>query len=95
VAARNKFDDTPEGKQIVLSRALRQERLNALNDYIGFAVNKLSGLAGVVGGGADLLHPTLLPQLHHPEYFLGAGLALLAGKPVLNLVNALVKAMPK
>jgi hypothetical protein len=93
VVAKPNIDDSPEGKAIILARKKRQERLDAWNDYISFGVNKVAGLGGIVGGAADLMDPTLIPQLHHPQYVLGAGLALLGGKSVIKLVDAVVKAL--
>ena len=71
----------------------RRAKLAAWNDYISFATSKLTGLAGVVCGGLDLLNPTLIPHIPHPDLVLGSGLALLTGKSMMNLLSKVVKGL--
>jgi hypothetical protein len=70
----------------------RQAKIAACNDYIGFFTSKILGLLGLVGGGLEILDPNLLPiVLTNPYWVAGAGLALLTGKNVINLIARIDK----
>jgi hypothetical protein len=71
----------------------RKERLQAWNDYTAFATSKLSGVTAVVCGGLDVVNPSLIPHISHPEMLLGAGLGLLTGKSVLSFISKIATAL--
>lgn len=84
-------EDFEAAKRALNIRQLeRRENLAAWNEYTGFIISKLCGLAAVICGGLDLIYPSLIPHIPHPEMFLGTGLAILTGK---TLVTRLAKAL--
>lgn len=84
-----------EAKNRALIKSIeRKEKLQALTDYVGFGVAKVSGLATLVTGALELFDPNILPiNLSHPESALTVGVALLAGKQVLGLIAKAAKAL--
>ena len=84
------LDGDPEVMEAVKMRRLQQERFGRWNENINFWVGKGSGLGGALVGVADLIHPTLVPSMHHPEYLVGGGLAVLAGKSIIKVIEALI-----
>lgn len=86
-------DQSKNGERDVQSAVTQaRERLAVWELYISFVFNKLVAIVCMVGGLAVLIHPTLLPQLHHPQYAIGAGVALLGSKSMLKLIGALTRA---
>lgn len=72
----------------------RQGKIGAWNDYIGFVISKGLGLAGLIGGGLELLDPSILTiTLPYPALVAGAGLALLTGKNIITLIAKVEKIM--
>ena len=82
-------DELAAARRLQQVKALeRQGRLSALNDYVSFAVSKTLGLGGLAVGGMGIFDPQLLHfTLSNPPLFVGAGIALLTGKNVVNLIN--------
>ena len=87
--------DLSAAKQKLALDRVRQARINS---WIGFGVSKLSGVAGVVAGGLDILDPSVLPhalqQMHHPQAILGASVALLCGNATTSLLRKLIGLLP-
>jgi len=73
----NKEEFDAAKRALEVKQLQRKDRLAALNEYVGFAVSKLAGLGALVFGGLDIINPSLIPHIPHPEYALGTGLALL------------------
>jgi hypothetical protein len=69
----------------------RKSRIAAWNDYISFGTSKAGDLTAIVCGGLDVLNPSLIPHIPHPEMLLGGGLALLGGKSILNVISKVLK----
>ena len=46
-----------------------------------------------MAGVGHMLNNQFIPSLHHPEYALGAGLAMLGGKSIIKILDAMFKAM--
>ena len=70
----------------------RKSKIAAWNDYVSFVSSKIGGVGAVICGGLDVLNPSLIPHLPHPERILGAGLTLLTGKSVLTIIAKALKA---
>ena len=70
----------------------RKGNIKAANDWIGFGVSKATGLGSVVVGGLEWVDPNILPiALERPEIVVGVGLALLAGKGIIDLIAKVSK----
>ena len=74
-------------------RELRKERLQAIEDYIGFATSKVTGF-GLLGVGAiETLDPSLLPLvIQQPTVVFGIGLGLLVGKKAVDIAAKVLEA---
>src|SRR5256885_1388444 len=75
--------------QAKIRETTTRSRINDWNEYVGFAASKLTGLAALVVGGLESMH-LLHTHLVNPEAVAGAGLALLAGKTTVTLLDALL-----
>ena len=73
----------------------RNARLNAIDDYIGFAVVKLTGLGTTVCGILELFNPELLMIEMEPGILLGVGVSVLAGRKAVNFVSAFKEALER
>ena len=82
----NKEEFDAAKRALEVKQLQRKDRLAALNEYVGFAVSKLAGLGALVFGGLDIINPSLIPHIPHPEYALGTGLALLTGKSIVSKI---------
>jgi hypothetical protein len=84
-----------QAKQEAQIRAVeRKERLEAWNDYLGFAVAKLSGFACLAVGVLEVIRPDLLAiTLPYPGAVAGAGLALLVGPKTVNILAKILSAL--
>lgn len=72
----------------------RRSKIAGWNDYLGFGVSKLLGVAGLIFGGLEALDPGFLPiTMKNPELVAGIGLALLTGKSVTTLIAKVEKAL--
>ena len=73
-------------KQAKLRRLVLQERLKRLDVMIGWTVSKIVGIAGVSIGLCEWLAPDLIQIVHlsEPKVLLGASLALLFGRQLIN-----------
>lgn len=78
-------------RDLEIKELQRKAKIASWTEYLSFAVSKTSGLGAAVLGGLDILNPSLIPHIPHPEAFLGSGLALLAGKSVLNLLSKVLR----
>src|SRR5687768_10540696 len=80
-------------KDLAKTRSIEREaNIAAWNDYIGFGVSKLVGLAGFIVGGIEFLDPGFLSiVLPNPGWIAGAGFAILTGKNVITLIAKLEK----
>ena len=74
-----------------LIEVLRKAKLAAWNDYVGFAVSRGAGVASILCGALDIVRPNLIPNIPHPEYLLGGGLALLTGKTMVNQISKILE----
>lgn len=92
-------DESEEIQAVSRARRIRQikrnARLNAIDDYIGFAVVKLSGLGSTLCGVLELLNPDLLLIETEPGTLLGVGVSLLAGRKAVNFVAAVKEALER
>jgi hypothetical protein len=71
-------------RELNIGQLKRRETLAAWNEYTGFFISKLCGLVAAICGGLDLIYPSLIPHIPHPEMFLGTGLAILTGKTLIT-----------
>ena len=74
-----------------MKQCRRRDRIAAWSDYTTFLTAKAIALTLVVCGLLDIVRPSLIPSIQHPETFLGGGLALLTGKGVLSVVAKALK----
>jgi hypothetical protein len=91
----SKTSDLQAAKQAAEVRKIeRRERIEAWNEYIGFAVAKLSGFALCGIGIQELFSPhSLSIMLTHPSAAIGAGLALLGGPQLTKILSKIVKGL--
>ena len=55
--------------------------------YIGFVTSKIAGCVAIVIGGLEIFYPDVLPAvIEGPGWLIGAGLTLLSGGRVLEVV---------
>jgi hypothetical protein len=78
-------------EEIEVRRLRREEKLDTIEHYLGFAATKASGAALLIAGLVEFLSPdfisAILPQ---PLAIAGVGFALLVGKRgARQLLNAL------
>jgi hypothetical protein len=81
-----------EREQIL--RIERRGRIEAWNEYVGFAVSKVAGATALVVGSIQYAQPTLL-ALHvtSPGPLAGVGLALLIGPRMVNVLGKIFNAL--
>jgi len=87
---KSKVAETRE--EIEVRALLRNERLAAWSDYIGFVTAKVTGAAGLIGGTVALLDPGVLNVPHAPQVA-AIGAAILGGKGLVSVVKRLIKAI--
>jgi len=79
-------------RQVEIRKLLRKEKITGWGDYVGFWSSKIVGAGMSVVGGLEIFDPSFIAAvIPHPEYSLGGGLALFAGKGILNLVIKALK----
>ena len=79
---------------IQIRAANRKEQLQKWNDYIGFAVAKLSGFTCLVVGVLETIQPDILSMtLPYPGAVAGVGLALLVGPNTVNILAKILNSL--
>ncbi len=73
-------------RELKYQALVRKERLAALDDYIGFWVRSLTGFGAAILGIGNFVAPTVFFHVPHPEFWIGGGLAILAGKRTLSML---------
>ena len=84
-------------QQLELARVdaeLRKYRLQAVEDYLGFIVQKTAGVGALGLGVLEALHLPLVSAIHvDPLTALGAGAAVLLGKAGIRVLKPLIDAL--
>ena len=72
----------------------RRTYLVALSEYAGFFVSKIGSVAMIFVGSSEWVEPDWLAiTLAKPEAFIGAGIALLGGKRLADVLSKLFSAL--
>lgn len=81
-------------KTMLLASIRRKDKLQAINDYIGFATAKSFGLIALIVGVFETVDPSILPiNMDHPERAIAIGLALLTGNRIISLIAKVVNSI--
>ena len=77
-------------------RLRRQERLDIIEDYLGFITSKTSGAALLTSGVLELLSPDVIQAvLPEPGGLVGIGFALLAGRKAADFLSKVAEVFKK
>jgi hypothetical protein len=81
-------------KDLAAERARRKEKIQALDDYVGFMIAKLLGTLLSTAGGLEALDPSFFPgAVEHPGVVFGAGVGLLIGPKGLKMLGKLLQTL--
>lgn len=90
-----KLSPISKAKQEALVRSTkRKEDLAALNDHIGFWVNKIAGFTALGIGVTELVNPDFHPvTATTPEAVAAIGVALLSGPKIISMLAKVLNAI--
>lgn len=83
-------------KQLEIRRLHRYEKLEIIEDYLGFATAKMAGASLMLAGVVEVLSPEIIQAvLPEPAGLVGVGFALLAGRKAVRLLEKVVEVLKK
>lgn len=82
---------------VQLRRIEREEKIKAIDDWIGFITIKTVGISSLAVGGLEIIVPSLLTLSLAPPFtsvtLVGIGLAFLTGKKSISLVKQVIETL--
>lgn len=78
----------PDLVRAKLDRAVMRERLGRAEDIIFFVLSKIVAILSIIVGAIEWLDPSILiVVLANPELYVGAGLAALTGRKIIDSIR--------